>query len=73
MVHNSLQSTAFFPADGPGMKIIQTPKHLLVVYLLVILRTSNRMQTYLNDQDGRLIDLRGEHLTIRFHLLAFTQ
>ncbi|CAG2244339.1 unnamed protein product [Mytilus edulis] len=56
----------FFPADGPGMKIIQTPKNL--VYLPVILRTSNRMQTYLNDQDGRHIDLRGEHLTIRFHL-----
>lgn len=67
-VNGTQQSTiySFFPADGPGMKIIQTPKNL--VYLPVTLRTINRMQTYLTDQDGRPIDFRGEHLTIRFHL-----
>ena len=48
------------------MKILQTPKNLL--YLPVTLRTINRMETYLTDQLGNPIDLRGEHLTIRFHL-----
>lgn len=67
-VNGTQQSTiySFFPAVDPGMKIIQTPKNL--VYLPVTLRTINRMQTYLTDQDGRPIDLRGENLTIRFHL-----
>ena len=48
------------------MKIIQTPKNL--VYLTVTLRTDDRLQTYLTDQDSRPIDIRGEHLHIRFHL-----
>ena len=67
-VDGSQQSTiySFFPAVDPGMKIIQTPKNLLD--LPVTLRTIDRMQTYLTDQDGCPIDLRGEHLTIRFHL-----
>lgn len=67
-VNGSQQSTiySFFPGVDPGMKILQNPKNL--VYLPVTLRTINRMQTYLTDQDGRPIDLRGEHLTIRFHL-----
>ena len=67
-VNGTQQSTiySFFPGVDPGMKIIQTPKNL--VYLPVTLKTINRMQTYLTDQDGTPIDLRGEHLTIRFHL-----
>ena len=67
-VNGTQQSTiySFFPAVDPGMKIIQTPKNL--VYLPVTLRTIDRMQTYLTDQDARPIDLRGENLTIRFHL-----
>ena len=56
----------FFPNVDPGMKILQKPRNL--VYLPVTSKTVNRMQTYLTDQDGRPIDLRGEHLTIRFHL-----
>lgn len=67
-VDGAQQSTiySFFPGVDPGMKIIQTPKNL--VYLPVTLKTINRMQTYLTDQDGSPIDLRGEYLTIRFHL-----
>ena len=67
-VDGTQQSTiySFFPAVDPGMKILQTPKNL--VYLPVTLRTINRMETYLTDQNGTPIDLRGEHLTIRFHL-----
>ncbi|CAG2212186.1 unnamed protein product [Mytilus edulis] len=67
-VNSTQQSTvySFSPAVDPGVKIMQTPKNL--VYLPVTLRTINRMQTYLTDQDGDPINLRGEHLTIRFHL-----
>lgn len=67
-VDGTQQSTiySFFPGVDPGMKILQTPKNL--VYLPVTLRTINRMETYLTDQRGHPIDLRGEHLTIRFHL-----
>ena len=48
------------------MKIRQTPKNL--VYLSMTLKIVNRLQTYLTDQDKTPIDLRGEQLTIRFHL-----
>ena len=67
-VNGSQQSTiySFFPNVDPGYKIVQNPKNL--VYLPVTLNTINRMETYLTDQDGRPIDLRGEKLTIRFHL-----
>ncbi|CAG2189728.1 unnamed protein product [Mytilus edulis] len=67
-VNGTQQSTiySFFPGVDPGEKIIQTPKNL--VYLPVTLKTISRMQTNLTDQDGRPIDIRGEHLTIRFHL-----
>ena len=67
-VNGSQQSVIynFFPNVDLGMKILQKPRNL--VYLPVTSTTANRMQTYLTDQDGHPIDLRGEHLTIRFHL-----
>ena len=67
-VNGTQQSTiySFFPDVDPGMKILQTPQNL--VYLPVTLRTINRMETHLTDQNGTPIDLRGENLTIRFHL-----
>ena len=67
-VNGSQQSVIynFFSNVDPGMKILQKPRNL--VYLLVTSKTVNCMQTYLTDQDGRPIDLRGGHLTIRFHL-----
>ena len=57
---------SFFPAVDPGMKILQNPQNL--VYLPVTQKTISRMETSLTDQTGKPIDLRGEHLTIRFHL-----
>ena len=47
------------------MKILQ--KSQILVYLPLKSKTISRMQTYLTDQAGRHIDLRGEHLTIRLH------
>ena len=48
------------------MKIIQTSQNL--VYLPVTLKTINRMSITLTYQDGNSINLRSEHLSIRFHL-----
>jgi len=57
---------SFFPNVGPGYKIIETPTNL--IYLPVTLSTISSMETRFTDQDGTLINLRGEELSIRFHL-----
>jgi hypothetical protein len=57
---------SFFPNVGPGYKIIETPRNL--IYLPITLSTISTMETTLTDQDGKLINLRGEELSIRFHI-----
>lgn len=57
---------SFFPNVGPGYKIIQEPRNL--IYLPVILKTISEMETKLLDQNRKLINLRGEQLSIRFHI-----
>ena len=56
----------FFPNVSPGEKIISTPKNL--IYLPITVDTIYRLKTKLTDQDNRDIDLRGEVLTVRYHL-----
>jgi len=53
----------FYPNVPPGYKIIEIPKHL-VSYSLNC-GTINGISLALKDQDGRLIDLRGEPISIR--------
>ena len=57
---------SFFPNVGPGYKIIEVPTNL--IYLPITLHTISSMETKLTDQNGNLINLRGEELSIRFHL-----
>jgi hypothetical protein len=57
---------SFFPNVGPGYKIVQEPINL--IYLPVTLSTIANMETKLVDQNGKLINLRGEELSIRFHI-----
>ena len=57
---------SFFPSTGVGHKIIQVPRER--VYSPVTLDTISGMQTWLTDQNNNDLDLRGENLTIRFHL-----
>lgn len=57
---------SFFPSVGPGYKIIEVPVNL--VYLPIILKTISLMETKLIDQNNKLINLRGEELSIRFHI-----
>ena len=57
---------SFFPNVGPGYKIVQEPMNL--IYLPVILNTISQMETKLVDQNEKLMNLRGEERSIRFHI-----
>ena len=57
---------SLFPNVGPGYKIIETPRNL--IYFPITLSTISTMETTLTDQNGKLINLRGEELSIRFHI-----
>ena len=56
----------FFPNVSPGEKIITRPINL--TYLPLTVDTIYRMRTWLSDQDNYTLDLRGEVVTIRFHV-----
>ena len=58
----------FFPNVAPGEKIVSTPLHL--IYLPLMLNTISHMTCWVTDQNGRDLDLRGEELTITFHIKA---
>jgi len=57
---------SFFPNVSLGYKIVENPRNL--VYLPVILDKINKMETVVTDQNGKQLNLRGENLTIRYHL-----
>lgn len=63
-VKNTVYS--FFPNVSPGYKIIETPVNL--VYLPITLDTIHSLGVSLTDQNGKLLNLRGENLTMRFHI-----
>jgi len=67
-VNGRTQNTiySFFPDVEPGYKIVENLRNL--VYLPVILDKINKMETVVTDQNGKQLNLRGENLTIRFHL-----
>jgi hypothetical protein len=57
---------SFFPNAGPGYKIVERPVNL--IYLPVLPNTISSMETKLVDQNGKLINLRGEEVSVRFVL-----
>ena len=57
---------SFFPNVSPGHKIVENPK--TVIYLPITLHVIHSIQITLEDQDGNQLDLRGENITIRFHI-----
>jgi hypothetical protein len=67
-VNGASQNTiySFFPNVSPGYKIVETPVNL--VYLPVTLDTIHSLESSLTDQNGNLLNLRGEKLTMRFHI-----
>ena len=67
-VNGKTQNTiySFFPNVSPGYKIVENPRNL--VYLPVILDKINKIETVVTDQNGKQLNLRGENVTIRYHL-----
>ena len=56
----------FFPNTAPGQVILEAPHNL--IYLPVTVEVISTLSVWLTDHDGEHLDLRGEKLTIRFHL-----
>ena len=56
----------FFPTVPPGYKIVEVPSH--VIYLPIAVKTIHRLQLRIVDQDGDLVNFRGETITIRLHI-----
>ena len=67
-VNGSTQPTIylFFPDVSPGYKIIQNPHNHL--YLPITSDTIHTITIWLTDQNGNELNLRGENLSMRFHL-----
>ena len=67
-VNGTMKNTiySFFPKVSPGYKIIESPVNL--VYLPITLDTIDRLTVSITDQDGHLLNLRNEKLTIMFHI-----
>lgn len=60
----------FFPAVPPGYKIIEVPSQ--VIYLPVAVKSIDHLQLRIVDQDGNLVNFRGEVITIRLHIKQTT-
>ena len=56
----------FFPDVPPGEKIVSQPLHL--IYIPLTMSRISRMTCWVTDQDGNELDLRGEELTLTFHV-----
>ena len=55
-----------FPNAAPGQKSLEAPHNL--IYLPVTVDVILSLSVWLTDKVGEHLDLRGEKLTIRFHL-----
>lgn len=56
----------FFPTVSPGFKIIEVPQN--VIYLPVTVKSIHTLSLSIVDQDGNLVNFRGETITIRVHI-----
>lgn len=59
----------FFPSVPPGFKIIERPLHL--TYLPISVKTLTEITLHICDQDGKIVNFRGETVTIGLHLKGF--
>ena len=62
---------SFFPDIPPGGKIIVEPR--VLIYLPVTLSVISRLTSWLTDQKNDALNLRGEELTIKYHLRCIKQ
>ena len=67
-VNGSTQPTiySFFPNVSPGYNIIENPHNLL--YLPITSDTIYSITVWLTDQKWNVLNIRGENLSMRFHL-----
>ena len=67
-VNGSTQRTiySFFPDVYVGYNIIEIPHNLL--YLLITADTIHSITIWLTDENGNELNLRGDNLSMRFHL-----
>lgn len=56
----------FFPTVPVGYKIVESP--LNIIYFPISVKTINNITVKVIDQDGRIVNFRGETITIRLHL-----
>lgn len=56
----------FFPSVPAGYKVIEVPAN--VIYLPIAVQSIHHLQLRIVDQDGELINFRGETITIRLHV-----
>ena len=56
----------FFPIVPPEYKVVEVPSH--VIYLPVAVKTIDHIQLRIVDQDGNLVNFRGETITRRLHI-----
>lgn len=56
----------FNPSVDPGYKINEQPKHL--IYLPIVRQRINSINISILDQNGELVDFRGETITCRIHI-----
>lgn len=56
----------FSPSVGPGYKIVEVPRN--VIYLPVTVKRISSITLKLVDQNGDIINFRGETVTVRLHL-----
>lgn len=56
----------FYPMVEPGYKIVEVPKN--IIYLPVNVKKLTSLTIKITDQNGNLIDFRGENIIVRLHL-----
>jgi len=56
----------FFPTVDTGYKIVEVPN--TIIYLPVNVRRIDNLTVTLKDQNGRLVNFRGETLSLRLHM-----
>lgn len=56
----------FYPQNPPGFRVIETPSP--IIYLPVVVRAIDHLQLRIVDQNGDLVNFRGETITIRLHI-----
>ena len=59
---------SFFSNVSPGYKIIENPHNLLYLPITADTRYIHSITVWLTDQNGNELNLRGENLSMRFHL-----